>query len=42
LQSRGIIRYSRGKIEIVDLDRLKGSVCECYHIVKEDYDNFLK
>lgn len=42
LQARGIIRYSRGKIEIVDLDALKRNVCECYQIIKSEYDNFLK
>lgn len=42
LQNRGVIKYSRGKIEIKDMDALKGSVCECYHVVKSDYDNFLK
>lgn len=42
LQSRGIIKYSRGKIEIKNLDALRGSVCECYHIVKSDYDKFLR
>ena len=42
LQARGVIKYSRGKIEIKDLNALKGSVCECYHLVKSDYDSFLK
>lgn len=41
LQNRGIIRYSRGRIEIVDLDALKASVCECYHVVKKEHDEFL-
>lgn len=42
LQNRGIIKYSRGKIEIKNLDALRGSVCECYHLVKHDYDKFLR
>jgi CRP-like cAMP-binding protein len=42
MQASGIIRYSRGKIEIVDFERLKQSACECYQIVKEEYDKFLK
>lgn len=42
LQNRGVIKYSRGKIEIKDLNALKRSVCECYHLVKSDYDSFLK
>lgn len=42
LQNRGIIKYSRGKIEIVSLESLKRGVCECYHIVKKDYESFLR
>lgn len=42
LQSRGIIKYSRGRVEITDLESLKRGVCECYYIVKSDYDNFLR
>lgn len=42
LQSRGIIKYSRGRVEITDLKSLKGRVCECYQIVKSDFDNFLR
>lgn len=30
LQRRGIIRYSRGRIEISDRERLKKHACECY------------
>jgi CRP-like cAMP-binding protein len=41
MQASGIIRYSRGKIEIVDFERLKQSACECYFIVKDEYDKFL-
>jgi CRP-like cAMP-binding protein len=41
LQSKGVIRYRRGKLEIVDFDRLKQSACECYFIVKDEYEKFL-
>lgn len=34
LQHAGIIRYSRGHIEIVDLDRLRKAACECYATVR--------
>jgi CRP-like cAMP-binding protein len=30
LQQAGIIKYSRGKIQITDLDGLKRLTCECY------------
>jgi Mn-dependent DtxR family transcriptional regulator len=41
LQAKGVIRYSRGKIEIIDFERLKQSACECYSIVKDEYEKFL-
>jgi CRP-like cAMP-binding protein len=34
LQQAGVIRYSRGQIEIVDLDALRKTTCECYDAVK--------
>lgn len=42
LQSRGIIQYSRGKIQIKDLNKLKSNVCECYHVIKKELDDFLR
>ena len=41
LQAMGFIRYSRGRITILDRDGLQGFACECYPVVKEEYDNFL-
>lgn len=41
LQARGVIRYRRGKVEIVDFDLLKRSACECYFVVKDEYEKFL-
>lgn len=41
LQNKGVIRYSRGKIEIVDFERLKQLACECYFSVKDEYEKFL-
>jgi CRP-like cAMP-binding protein len=40
LQNDGIIRYSRGKIEIVDYERLKQCACECFFIIKKEYEEF--
>jgi CRP-like cAMP-binding protein len=41
LQDAGIIRYSRGKLDIINPERLKECVCECYHIVEEEYTRYL-
>ena len=38
LQSAGLIKYSRGIIEITDLQGLEEFSCECYKIVKTAYD----
>src|SRR6195952_2355167 len=37
LQNAGMIKYSRGTIEIVDLEGLRASTCECYQAVKDHY-----
>jgi CRP-like cAMP-binding protein len=42
LQQAGVIRYSRGHIEITDLEGLKKTSCECYEAVKVHYDRLLK
>ena len=38
LQSKGYISYSRGTLEIVDRKALEQMACECYRIVKDEYD----
>lgn len=40
LQRKGLIRYSRGRIHIVDPDGLQREACECYTTVREIYQNF--
>ena len=42
LQEAGMIRYSRGRITILDRPRLEKSVCECYAVVKTEYDRLLE
>jgi hypothetical protein len=40
----GIIRwssYSRGHIAVLDRPRLEARVCECYAVVKREYDRLL-
>ena len=41
LQKLGVIRYSRGRIEITDLAGLRAASCECYGRVKMHYDRLL-
>lgn len=36
-QSAGIIRYTRGKIDILDVDALRESACECYEAIRSGY-----
>jgi CRP-like cAMP-binding protein len=41
LQQAGLIRYSRGHIEVLDRPGLERMVCECYSVVKKEYDRLL-
>jgi len=41
LQKEGLIHYSRGKITIIDPRGLEAAACECYGIVKEEFEHFL-
>lgn len=38
LQQAGIIRYRRGHITVLDRDSLNAHVCECYAVVKKEFD----
>jgi CRP-like cAMP-binding protein len=41
LQEAGLIHYSRGRITIVDRPNLEKRVCECYSVVKKEFDRLL-
>jgi len=41
LQKAGLIRYSRGHITILDREGLEARTCECYAVVKREYDRLL-
>jgi CRP-like cAMP-binding protein len=41
LQADGIIRYSRGRITVLDRVRLEQRVCECYGVVKREFERLL-
>jgi CRP-like cAMP-binding protein len=38
LQKKGSISYSRGRIVVLDRQKLEETSCECYRIVREEYD----
>jgi len=41
LQAAGLIHYSRGHITVLDRAKLEARVCECYAVVKKEYDRLL-
>lgn len=41
LQRAGLIRYSRGKIVILDRPKLEANSCECYRIINDQIHHFL-
>ena len=41
LQKRGVIRYARGRITVLDRQGLEECTCECYAVVKKEYDRLL-
>ncbi|MEX0708477.1 MAG: helix-turn-helix domain-containing protein [Woeseia sp.] len=42
LESRGVIKYQRGHIVVLDRTQLEACVCECYSVVKREYERLLK
>ena len=42
LQQANFIHYSRGHIEITDIEGLRKTACECYASVKSQYERLLK
>ena len=41
LQTSGLINYSRGHITVLDRPRLEARACECYQVVKTEFDRLL-
>jgi CRP-like cAMP-binding protein len=42
LQAAGLIQYSRGRITVIDRPGLERRVCECYAVVKKEFDRLLQ
>lgn len=40
-QEQGLIQYSRGKIKILDQPGLEAAACECFFVVRDEYDRLL-
>jgi CRP-like cAMP-binding protein len=41
LQHAGLIKYKRGRITVIDRARLQAAACECYSIMKQEFDHLL-
>jgi CRP-like cAMP-binding protein len=41
LQEAGLIKYARGRITVLDRPGLEKRTCECYAVVKREYDRLL-
>jgi CRP-like cAMP-binding protein len=42
LQRAGLIHYIRGRIQVLDRARLEARVCECYWVVRREYERLLR
>ncbi|HUZ66455.1 MAG TPA: Crp/Fnr family transcriptional regulator [Beijerinckiaceae bacterium] len=38
----GLVKTTRGRVELIDIDRLEGASCECYGQVKHHFERVLK
>lgn len=41
LQDAGLIRYTRGLVDILDVEGLRAAACECYAVLKAEYSRVL-
>lgn len=41
LQAAGLIQYARGRIKVLDRPGLEKRTCECYAVIKQEYDRLL-
>ena len=41
LRRAGGIEYSRGRLRIMDRNALEAAACECYGVIREQFDHLL-
>ena len=41
LQNAGLIQYTRGRIKVLDRGGIEARSCECYQVVKTEFDRLL-
>lgn len=41
LQDKGLIRYTRGKINVLNRQGLEAITCECFKVIQDEFDRFL-
>lgn len=42
LQNAGLIRSIRGRVTILDRSEMEEATCECYHVVRREFDRYLQ
>ena len=42
LQQAGLIQYSRGRITVLDRKQLERRSCDCYAVIKAEYDRMFE
>ena len=42
LKQAGVVAYSRGHIQLLDIPALEKQACECYHVLKDHLNNYLE
>lgn len=42
LARAGLIRYTRGKIQVLDRARLEEASCECYGVIQREYERLVE
>ena len=41
LQRQGLIQYTRGRVKVLDRTGMEACACECYQVIKTEYDRLL-